>query len=679
MTDMAPSTIEALVVAALLAALLRSLLGLSRGRGAWRFSWVSWLALPVAVAWAAIALRERPLAEGDVAIRPIAVEEPGYVSSDACQTCHPWQYEAWHRSYHRTMTQVVTGETVIADFDDVTLTLDGKSYHLTTDGDSFWVEMDDPASQGSDPPKRVKRRVVVSTGSHHEQDYWLEGASGDRRLQLFPFSHNRREGRWVPFRSVFLSPPPGDATPAPGLWNSTCIDCHTTRPLSRIRYWTEDDRSYDSRVTEFGIACEACHGPGGEHVRLNRNLLHRFRSYLRDGGDESIVNPARLDAKRSSQICGSCHGIFVKKGSRGISDEGGRLALVTGFATDPWVPGKDIEESRVYLRPRLFGASFAASDEEKHRVVQQQLKEGLDVQGYFWSDGMVRISGREYSAMIESPCYERGTLACSSCHRLHAEAEDPRPLSEWADDQLGRGMDGNRACVSCHTAYAGEEALVNHTHHSPSSHGSECYNCHMPYTVYGIQKAIRSHQIDSPSVAASVATGRPNACNQCHLDRTLAWASAHLSAWYGMPPPKLSPKERQLAAGVLWAIQGEAGQRALMAWSMGWEPALEASGSDWMTPILAMLLADPYASVRFLAARSLRKREGFADFAYDFVAFAPDQSHALARALDIWKQRRGEVPNAPGAGLQKPDGSFDYDRLLFLANGRDNRLLTLHE
>ena len=117
-----------------------------------------------------------------------------------------------------------------------------------------------------------------------------------------------------------------------------------------------------------------------------------------------------------------------------------------------------------------------------------------------------------------------------------------------------------------------------------------------------------------------------------------------------------------------------------MAWSMGWEPALEASGSDWMAPILAMLLADPYASVRFLAARSLRKREGFADFAYDFVTFGPDQGHALARALDIWKQRRARVPTAaPGAVLQKPDGSFDYDRLLFLSKGRDNRLLTLHE
>jgi hypothetical protein len=99
-----------------------------------------------------------------------------------------------------------------------------------------------------------------------------------------------------------------------------------------------------------------------------------------------------------------------------------------------------------------------------------------------------------------------------------------------------------------------------------------------------------------------------------------------------------------------------------------------------MTPILAMLLADPYASVRFLASRSLRQREGFADFAYDFVTPGPQQGAALARALEIWEERRGTAPSeAPEAVLLKADGSFDYDRVQVMALGRDNRLLTLHE
>ncbi len=668
------STLEALVVAALLALLLRPLVVAASGGGRARTLVVRvlWLALPAAAAWAMIDLRELPLEEHEIEHRPIEVAEKGFVSSDACQTCHPWQHATWHRSYHRTMTQVVTPKTVIGDFNDVTLSLDGTSYHLGTDGEEFWVEMGDPPA---------KRRVVLSTGSHHEQDYWLETAGEDRRLELFPFVHSRREGRWVPFRDVFLSPPGNVAPDYSGLWNRSCMNCHATRPNSRIRAWHDGSEDvHDSTVTEFGIACESCHGPAEEHVRINQNPLRRLWSYATDDGDDSIVNPARLDHERSSQVCGACHGISIKLGSKRIDTAGKRQSLITGFDPDPYIPGDDINESRVWLRPRYFDPSFPDLDEEHHRVIQKRLEEGFDFRGNFWNDGMVRISGREYSAMIESPCFERGEIACRSCHRLHMAADDSRDLSQWANDQLEEEMEGNHACVACHEAYAEEEALVAHTHHRATSDGSQCYNCHMPYTVYGVQKAIRSHQIDVPSVTMSVATGRPNACNQCHLDKTLDWTATHLVDWHDMPQPELKPKHRRLAASVLWAIQGDAGQRALMAWSMGWEPAMEASGSEWMTPILAELLTDPYSSVRFLASRSLRKREGFEDFAYDFVLPGSEQDQSLARAREILEARGDTAPrSSPRAVLKNAEGSFDYGRLRFLAKGRNDRRLTLHE
>ena len=94
----------------------------------------------------------------------------------------------------------------------------------------------------------------------------------------------------------------------------------------------------------------------------------------------------------------------------------------------------------------------------------------------------------------------------------------------------------------------------------------------MPPTSYALLKAIRSHQISSPTVAASLETGRPNACNQCHLDKTLDWTAENLQKWYGVPKPKLSKEEKTVAASVLWTLKGDAGQRALMAWSLGWEP-----------------------------------------------------------------------------------------------------------
>ena len=42
--------------------------------------------------------------------RPVEVAEGGYVSSGTCKACHPSQYESWHGSFHRTMTQIAAPE-----------------------------------------------------------------------------------------------------------------------------------------------------------------------------------------------------------------------------------------------------------------------------------------------------------------------------------------------------------------------------------------------------------------------------------------------------------------------------------------------------------------------------------------------------------------------------------------
>ena len=87
--------------------------------------------------------------------------------------------------------------------------------------------------------------------------------------------------------------------------------------------------------------------------------------------------------------------------------------------------------------------------------------------------------------------------------------DDPRGLDEWRIDQLGTDMGGNAACTGCHSQFEGD-ALTAHSHHAPESDGSLCYNCHMPFTTYGIQKAHRSHTVTKPSAEETLSIGRPN-------------------------------------------------------------------------------------------------------------------------------------------------------------------------
>src|SRR5688572_9409285 len=66
----------------------------------------------------------------------------GYVGSKACQDCHKDQFSTWHRTYHRTMTQIASKESVQADFKNVVLTNEGTRFTLTQKDDEFWARME---------------------------------------------------------------------------------------------------------------------------------------------------------------------------------------------------------------------------------------------------------------------------------------------------------------------------------------------------------------------------------------------------------------------------------------------------------------------------------------------------------------------------------------------------------
>src|SRR5439155_4582384 len=134
----------------------------------------------------------------------------------------------------------------------------------------------------------------------------------------------------------------------------------------------------------------------------------------------------------------------------------------------------------------------------------------------------------------------------------------------------------------------------------------------------------------------TVAVRLPNACNLCHLSKTLAWTSEKLSAWYKQKRPELSSDDRTIAAAVQWIIKGDAGQRALIAWGMGWEPAQKTAGRDWLYPYLIYSMSDPYAAVRFDAWKSLQTLPGFSDFPFNYTSDNRSLSETAAHAYNQW-------------------------------------------
>ena len=108
-----------------------------------------------------------------------------------------------------------------------------------------------------------------------------------------------------------------------------------------------------------------------------------------------------------------------------------------------------------------------------------------------------------------------------------------------------------------------------------------------------------------------------------------------------------------------WITKGDAGQRALIAWGMGWEPAQKISGRDWLYPYLIYSLTDSYAAIRFDAWKSLQTLPGFNDFPFTYTANERVLNEAASDAYAKWLQRvRDLSPPFPSESALENDGRF---------------------
>ena len=539
--------------------------------------------------------------------------EDGFASNVACQSCHPSEWASWRASFHSAMTEPASRERIIGAFDGRTLRYQGRTYRVLQDGEVFLVDMPAFHTVGTRAEDRWVLPVVMLTGSHEMQAYWVkppqepvDDAARDRyrtacgqchfedapdldeqawtraefvglfkdahtdlrldddvrehvvklqfrgRLAQFPFVWLAREQQWVHEEDSFLQPEeetsvherPGDP------WSFGCDGCHATGVAS---HYKDRTNVVESGAVDLGIACESCHGPAEKHAARFRDPRARWSTV----DDNAIVNPRKLGPDRASQICAQCHAETESKKSPEYF----------------FKPGEDLGEH----------VHFVEVFNETPAWLKEVLEDDPErVSSSFWPDGTVRVSGRDYNGLRISACATKGGLSCLSCHAMHKAAPD---------DQLK--VRGDASCTGCHA-----DLEDDHTHHEATSTGSRCMNCHMPHTSYGLMKGIRAHRIDSPRPEGA----RPNACNLCHLDKSRAWTAEHLDAWYGREyvVSDLGP------AGTEW-LHGDAVQRTLSAWHLA-SPAARDTVEDTRIFDEALLLAwdDPYAAVRYQAARALR-------------------------------------------------------------------------
>ena len=165
---------------------------------------------------------------------PFRRDDGEYAGSDSCRDCHANEHKSWHASYHRTMTQLISPETVRAAFDGQAHEFQGERFTMHRRGDEYWTSIESidaaNASPNSHDPEALHLRLGMVTGSHHMQVFWLPGMKGNLQIG-FPFAWLIDDQRWAPRNSLFIRDP--HTILSKENWNMNCIRCHTTAPQPR--------------------------------------------------------------------------------------------------------------------------------------------------------------------------------------------------------------------------------------------------------------------------------------------------------------------------------------------------------------------------------------------------------------------------------------------------------------
>jgi tetratricopeptide (TPR) repeat protein len=469
----------------------------------------SWLWLPAlgvlvlsaAVGWLILANAgvgtgppSKPAGPIPIDAEPAGESEATYVGTARCATCHAEQMQSWEGSHHDRAMEVPSEETVEGNFGDVTFTKKGvTSRFYRKDGD-FFIRTEGADGQMED------YKVVYTFGVYPLQQYLVETNAG--RLQVLPLCWDNRPEKQGGQRWFHIHPDqrikPDDPlfwTRPLQNWNRQCAECHSTN--LKKNYDPKQD-AYHTSFAQLDVSCEACHGPGSDHI----DWANEAAGYASDSAegkhdelsakqmgltvglkpdqpatwtqDPETGQPKRtepLQSRVQMQVCSRCHA------RRGVMSE-------------HFVPGDDWLQTH---RPRL-----------------------LD-QPLYESDGRIREEVYVWGSFRQSKMYHKG-VRCTDCHNPHSlELELPK----------------KQMCLKCHSG--DKYATKDHHFHEPGTQGASCISCHMPQETYMVVDPRRDHSFRIPRPDRSVRLGTRNTCNDCHGEKSFEWAAEHYRQWWGDP------------------------------------------------------------------------------------------------------------------------------------------------
>jgi predicted CXXCH cytochrome family protein len=374
-------------------------------------------------------------------------------------------------------------QTVAGDFDNKKFTYNGITSTFFKKADQFFVNTDGPDGKLKD------YQIKYTFGVFPLQQYLIELDNGRLQALGITWDNRTRENggqRWYHLYAdeALTHKDRLHWTKPDQNWNYMCADCHST---NLQKNYDAKNNTYQTSWSEVNVACEACHGPASRHLdwahkkpgwqqldKHNKGLLVKLDERA---GISWKINPESGNSSRSKSkntnheidICATCH-------SR-------RSVIHSEYAHDA---------------PLL-----------------ESYQPAILTEFLYYPDGQIKEEVYVYGSFLQSKMYRKG-VTCSDCHEPHS---------------LKLRADGNGVCLQCHAE--NKYNKTSHHFHEESSVGSSCAECHMPQTTYMGIDGRHDHSIRIPRPDLSLKLKTPNACNQCHKDKTPTWAKQTMETWYG--------------------------------------------------------------------------------------------------------------------------------------------------
>lgn len=407
--------------------------------------------------------------------------EATYVGRETCIECHLNEYNDWVGSDHDKAMDHANDSTVLGDFSNKTVEYNGMTHKLYKKNNRFFALTD-----GEDG-KLQEFEIKYVFGYYPLQQYLVEFDKG--RFQCLPLTWNSKDSVWYHMANAVYK----DEiikhdnwlhwTNQAQNWNGMCADCHST---NLVKGYDSKTDTYHTTWSEIDVSCEACHGPASKHLEWANKAEYARET---DNNFGLVVKTSGIDNKEYVDLCVRCHS---RRGS--LSDY------------------------------------HHSADLYNHTI--PDLPTGDD----YFIDGQILDEDYVYGSFTQSKMYMRD-VKCNDCHNVHSTK---------------RLFEDNRLCTQCHRA--DDYDTYNHHFHKSKGEvgkaviaddgvkfevgeGTRCINCHMPARFYMGPDYRNDHSFRIPRPDLTEKLGTPNACNQCHADKSTKWAIDYVNKWHGISRP----------------------------------------------------------------------------------------------------------------------------------------------